>query len=47
MDLGVKQGPEIGRLLRLAFSWVLDRPECNEKEWLIEEIKKELLVSED
>jgi len=39
LELGVKQGPEMGRILKEALEYVIEKPECNQKEELLEFVK--------
>lgn len=41
---GIQPGPEIGKLLAQMLSWVLERPEENEKKWLIQHFTGEITV---
>lgn len=41
-DMGVKQGPEIGRLLKLLLDEVIEKPERNNREYLIERAEREI-----
>lgn len=35
LEIGVKQGPDLGRILKEALEYVLENPECNQKEELL------------
>ena len=35
MGLGIKQGPEVGRILKEILEYVIENPECNQKETLL------------
>ena len=40
MDLGIARGPEIGAILKALLREVVDEPERNERETLLEEAEK-------
>ena len=40
MEIGIAQGPELGRVLKTALEYVLEQPEQNEKEALLEYVKR-------
>ncbi|MCI8564251.1 MAG: CCA tRNA nucleotidyltransferase [Lachnospiraceae bacterium] len=43
LDIGIPQGPELGKLLKMALEYVLEEPERNKKEFLLEWIGKNFL----
>ena len=43
LDIGIRQGPELGKLLKMALEYVLEEPERNKKEFLLEWIGKNFL----
>jgi hypothetical protein len=42
IDLGLREGPELGRVLHLLLDEVLDEPARNTREWLLARAREEL-----